>query len=68
MNNKIELVSSYVMGGSIGWKDTSNSTYTVHGKLSNWATPEQNGKLELALYAAYRAYLLDVASTNDGNY
>lgn len=64
MKPGIKLICSYLMGGHTGWVDSVSSVYSVHAKTSNWATPEQNGKLEAKLLEAYRDYLQEVAENN----
>lgn len=68
MSTNVKMVSSYVLGGLIGWTDSYNCAYSVHAKMSNWATPEQNGKLEAKLLEVYRDYLEEVAKNNNGLY
>lgn len=68
MENNVKLQRTYGAGGYTGWVDSFGSVFSVLAKMSNFAEPEQNAKLEAALHEAYKAYLEEVAETHNGRY
>jgi len=68
MDNDIKLQRTYAVGGYTGWVDNFGSVFSVFAKMSNFAEPEQNAKLEAALHEVYKSYLEQVAETHNGLY
>lgn len=69
MNNIINLgIVPSMLGGYTGVQDYLNPQFTANAKQSLWATLEQNSRFEQNLLLVYRAYLEEVANSNNGYY